>query len=193
MAVVVGLLPAVVIQGWPFALVYETRFVLPVLAFAAFATVAILLSVSRGRWRAIVLAALVFLAIDRLVLQAFEESRQQREHMALGERLRPLVRDAEGLIVVVAPDRTRQSGEEVLTKATLAWAPSEAAHLWIVRPESAAASFGARSGCARTTELSLGPAGIRWPRGERVWRIFWASGEEGAPVEAYYRGCEAAR
>ena len=190
LAVAAGLTPAVLIQGWPLARVFETRFLLPVLAFASCATVAALLVLVRPRYAKLVVFAVVFLSADRLVLRAFEEKRLQADLQKAGERIRPLVDAEPGLVVVVSPDRIGVSGEEQMGKLTYGWSFPSAGKFWILRPDDARLLFGPRSGCQDLSPLRIRPQ-IRWPRTEESIRaVFWdASTSLDPDLEPYYRGC----
>jgi hypothetical protein len=203
-AVIAGLAPAFVIRSFPLSRVFETRYFLPVLVFASCATVAGLLSLARPRFASLVLLAVVFLSVDRLVLRAIEEKRLQSELERFGDRVRPFVGREEGLVVVVTPDRIGVSPEETMAKATYRWAFPQAGRFWIVRSAYAEARFGPRSGCRRVESLPVAPsrrAGargrleqvIRWPHADEPIRlILWdASHSDEADLEPYFRGCPA--
>ncbi len=189
-AVVAGLAPAILIQRWPLNVAFETRFFHPVMVFAACATVAGILALARNRFAPLVVAALVFLCADRLVSLAFENRRLQADLERYGERLEPLVPESGGLVVVVTPDRTRQSAEEAMAKATIRWPTDRAMRLWMMRPGLARLLLGPRSGCRPLASIAL-PEDLRWPKARGpIERLLWLPAEpDEAPAEPYYRGC----
>jgi hypothetical protein len=172
----------VIIQGWPFQLVYESRFMLPVVVFATCATVATVLRLATPALQPVVVFLLCFIAANRLVDQAFEEKRLQTKFDGLGTRVRPFVDRTEGLVVLVTPDQTRQSPEEVSVKVAYRWSAAESNRFWIVRPWDPPAVGG--FGPARRAPSS-GPGDVRlprqlwhrprtWPAGSRS--LLWHSG-----------------
>ena len=190
-AVVAGLSPAVIIQGWPLRLVYETRFMLPVVVFASCATLAMLLAFARPALGALAVFALSFVAADRLIVQAFEEKRLQQSFEALGERVRPFVRQADGLVVLVSPDRTGQSAEEEMAKATYRWSLSESNRFWMIRPEVLDARFQSRAGCPELGSVRLPPQYRGWPRAtDTIAQLLWDPGDLAGGLPApYFLGC----
>lgn len=190
-AVIVGLVPTFVIRSFPLTRVYETRFFLPVLAFASCATMAGLLYLTRPRFARVVLAAVVFLSVDRLVLRAIEEKRLQSGLERFGERVRPFVGQEEGLVVMVSPSRLGISPEETMAKATYRWPFPQAGRFWIVRPNHAEELFGPRSGCRSAESLYLDSPLIRWPRArEPIRLVLWDASHSDEPdPEPYFRGC----
>jgi len=191
-AVAAGVAPAVVIQGWPFTRVYETRFFLPVLAFAVCGTMAAVLSLSRPRFLVLVVFAVSFVAADRLVLGAFAEKRLQMDLERFGKLLKPVVEAEPGLVVLVSPDRSGISGEEQMAKATERWGFPVAGRLWIMRPDEAAFVLGTRIACPDLSTLRLRPE-IRWPRTtETISAVLWDSSATSDPdPEPYFRSCPA--
>lgn len=190
-AVGAGLLPGVVIQGWPRGpVLFGSRFELPIVAFASALTVALLVRIVRSKYLAIPLAALAFIATDRLALRAFEERRIQVQMQQLGSTLLPLVQNSPELTVAVLegwPDLMRF---EILVKSTLNWGTAGAAKLWIERPAGVRLLFGPRSGCREPAAVSLEPVLIRWPRRSKVSQILYqCASQEPSVVEPYYLGC----
>jgi hypothetical protein len=190
-AVVAGLTPAVIIQGWPLRLVYETRFMLPVVVFASCATLAMLLAFGRPELRALAVFALSFVAADRLIVQAFEEKRLQQSFEALGERVRPFVQQSDGLVVLVSPDRTGQSAEEEMAKLTYRWSASESNRFWMIRPEVLDRRFQSRAGCPDLASVRLPPQYLGWPRSsDTIGHLLWDPGElAGSLPIPYFAGC----
>ena len=84
---------------------------------------------------------LCLIAANRLVDQAFEEKRLQARFDGLGARVRPFVDRTPGLVVLVTPDQTRQSAEEVSVKVAFRWSAAESNRFWIVRPGLLARRF----------------------------------------------------
>jgi hypothetical protein len=190
-AVVAGLAPAVIIQAWPLRLVYETRFTLPVVVFASCATAAILLAVARPELRALAVFALSFVAADRLIVQAFEEKRLQQNLEALGDRVLPFVRQTDGLVVLVSPDRTGQSAVEAMAKATYRWNLSDSDRFWMIRPEDLDPGFQSRTGCPDLRSVRLPPQYLGWPRAtDDIAQLLWDPAERSgwSPVP-YFPGC----
>jgi hypothetical protein len=189
-AVAAGLAPAVIIQGWPLSLVYETRFFLPALPFATCATLALLLTFARPRYAALAVFVMAFLAADRLVLRSFDEKRLQADLDRFGERMRPVVETAPGLVVLVSPDRTGISEEEQMAKATYRWSLPLSSKFWMLRPAGARLLFGPRSGCPSLASLKL-VREIRWPRADDSIRaVLWdASASVDPDPEPYFQGC----
>jgi len=197
-AVIAGLIPVFFVSNYPLNLNYETRFFLPVLVFASCATVAGLLHLTQPRFRSLVLSAMVFLSADRLVLGAIEEKRLQAGLERVGDRLRPLVGRAEGLVVIVTATHIGSGGrlrgispEERMAKETYRWPYPEFGRLWVVGPGTAAESFGPRSGCRRAESLNLGPREIRCTRADEPIRlVLWDNSQSDEPdLEPYFRGC----
>jgi hypothetical protein len=110
---------------------------------------------------------------------------------SVGRRLQPYVGEEKGLVVLVTRDRTRQSKEEVMAKATYRWSVDQALRFVIVRPEDALFRFGPRSGCRSVESLRLRHENIRWPRAnEPIRRVLWDQGDwNDLDPEPYYRGC----
>ena len=121
-------------MGWPLSVTFMTRFLLPAVPFAACATVGLLILAVRPRWARAALCVAAFLAADGLVLKAVEERRTQEDLDAVGRRLLPFVGDEKGLVVLVCHDRSEQSKEEVMAKATYHWSVEQGERLVIVRP-----------------------------------------------------------
>jgi len=198
-AAIAGLTPVFFISKFPLKLTYETRYFLPVLVFTSCATVAGLLHFTWPRYAPLALFAVVFLAADRLVLGAIEEKRLQAELERIGEqRLRPLVGKEEGLVVIVSTGDIESGGrlreippEERMAKETYPWPYPDFGRLWVVRPATAAAFFGPRSGCRRAESLHLEPREIRCTRADEPIRlILWDNSQSDEPdLEPYFRGC----
>jgi hypothetical protein len=180
-AVVAGLVPVVIIQGWPFQLVYESRFLLPVVVFATCATVATALRMTTPAFQPLVVFLLCFIAANRLVDQAFEEKRLQARFDGLGSRVRPFLQGTTGLVVLVTPDQTRQS--------------AESSRFWIVRPTMLARRFESRAGCPDLADVRLPRQSYGWERTtDRISLLLWDPGESehNAPATrpvAYFAGC----
>jgi hypothetical protein len=190
-AVASGLVPVVLIQGWPHRLVYETRWELPILAFASCATVALFYTLASARYLPAVLAVFAFVAGDRLVAGAFEQRALAADYERFGRLIRPYVQQSPGLLVLVAPEVDGQSDLDAMVKATLKWKAEEKAKFWIVRPIPATRRFGPRLGCRNPANLPLEPVDIGWPRSEGpIARILWKSSLlEPDPPEDYFQGC----
>jgi len=194
-AVVAGLVPVVIIQGWPFKLVYESRFMLPVVVFAACATVATALRLSTPALQPLVVLLLCFIAANRLLDQAFEEKRLQGKFDALGSRVRPFITRTTGLVVLVTPDRTRQSAEEVSVKVAYRWSTAESNRFWIVRPWMIARRFQSRAGCPDLDVVRLPAESFGWPRTtNQISLLLWDPADADDEVSAtrpvpYFVGC----
>jgi hypothetical protein len=189
-AVAAGLLPAILIEGWPLHVVYETRFFLPVAVFAVMLILACCLGVAAPGQRPHVVLAIAFVAATRLVNGAFEERNLQRDLERFGQRVVVLVRSTDGLVLLVSPDRTGQSGEEVMAKATYPWSTDEAKRFWVMRPAEALDRLGPRSVCRSLSSLRLPPPTMGWPRPEeRIAAVLWEpAGVEAGVTEPYYLG-----
>lgn len=72
-AVIAGRLPAAIVIGWSGIKIYPSRVLLPILAFASCASVAVVLVVTRSKYRRFALSGFVFLAAYQLVVRAFEQ------------------------------------------------------------------------------------------------------------------------
>jgi hypothetical protein len=194
-AVVAGLVPVVIIQGWPFTLVYESRFLLPVVVFATCATVATVLRMATPALQPVVVFLLCFIAANRLVDQAFEERRLQEKFDGLGSRVRPFVDRTTGLVVLVTPDQTRQSAEEVSVKVAYRWSAAESSRFWIVRPWMLGRRFESRAGCPNLDVVRLPAPSFGWPRTtDRISLLLWDPGDVEGNVPAtrpvpYFAGC----
>ena len=192
-AVLAGLVPTFVIRGFPLTRVFETRYFIPVLAFASCATMGALMYASRPRVAPWILFAVVFLGVDRLVLRAFEEKRLQESLDRFGRQVRPLVatRVEDGLLILVSSRVPGVSPEETMAKATYRWPFPEAGLFWIVPPHVANNLFGPRAGCRSVRSLMLDKASIRWERPtENIRSLLWdASYSDTLDVEPYFRGC----
>jgi hypothetical protein len=194
-----GLMPVFFVSAYPLREVYETRYFLPVLAFTSCATVAGLLLLTRSRYATLALTAVVFVAADRLVLGALEEKRLQEGLERVGERLRTLVGSEKGVVVLVTPahgsgGRVRRiSPEERMAKETYRWPYPEFGRLWVVRPGTATAHFGPRSGCRRAESLHLERREIRCTRADEPIRmVLWDVSTSDEPdLEPYFRDCPA--
>ena len=64
-------------------------------------------------------------------------------------------------MVLVTPDRTRQSAEEVSVKVAYRWSAAESNRFWIVRPWMIARRFESRAGCPDLDVVRL-PAESLW-------------------------------
>lgn len=190
-AVLAGLLPPFLMRGFPLTRVYETRYYVPVLAFAVCATLALLLAWSRPGIAAFTLAGVVFLSADRLVAGAFAEKRLQSRLDHLGESWRPLVGEDSGAVVVVTPERNGMSLEETMAKLTYRWGFPAGGRFWMMRPDDAKTDFGPRSSCRRPESLHWGQKTIRWPwPKEKIRALLWDDSPSSEPdLEPYFRGC----
>lgn len=188
-AVTAGRLPAVIVMGWPAIKIYPSRFQLPILAFASCTIVAVILAVTKPRYRPLALSAFFFLAAYQLVVRAFEQRTLQCELERFGENLRPHMRSG-GLVVVIVPDRLELMQVEIL-KAAEKWSADEANRLWVERPDEALRLFGPRSGCRSLESIHLETPLLRWPLPhDKISRILWApSSSEKDALEPYFTGC----
>jgi hypothetical protein len=188
-AVVVGSIPVVMIEGWPRRLFYDTRFQLPILAFASCLTVAIVMVLARTKWRALALGAMAFVAADQLIVRAAEMKRMQPGFERFGRRLLPIVQRADGLVVLVVSEQTGLVAEETF-KITNSWAPGDAERFWVEDARIAADRIGPRTGCRDPNTIVL-PQKLRWIRTqEKVAEVLWESSGIGAePLEPYFLGC----
>jgi len=190
-AVLAGLLPPFLMREFPLTRIFETRYYVPVLAFAICATLGLLLAWSRPGFAALTLAGVVFLSADRLVEGAFQEKRLQSRLDHLGEIWRPLVGEKSGAVVVVTPERNGMSLEETMAKVTYRWGFPAGGRLWIMRPDDAKTEFGPRSSCRRPESLRWPQKTIRWPYPkEGIRALLWDDSPSSDPdLQPYFRGC----
>ena len=189
-AVAAGLIPAVVIKGWPLSHQYDTRILLPVSSFACCATMGILALFVRRRYLPIALALLSFLAADQLVICAWQERRLSIELARTSDALRPLVHRVDGLTVLVTggwPDRTN---EELTGRMTYRWSSEDARRLWIERPDAALDLFGARTACRDLTSLAVDPNDLEWPASDpTIAQLLFDDSADGTDFQPYYLDC----
>jgi hypothetical protein len=188
-AVIAGRLPAAIVMGWPAIKIYPSRVLLPIVAFASCASVALILVVTTSKYRRLALCGFFFLAAYQLVVRAFEQRTLQVELERFGENLRPHMRSG-GLVVVIVPDRLELMQVEIL-KATRKWSAGEANRLWVERPGDALRFLGPRSGCRSLESIRLETLPLRWPLPhEKISRVLWApSSSDKDALEPYFSGC----
>jgi hypothetical protein len=190
-AVAAGILPVVLANrsltsGDP----YETRYLLPVLPFAAAAVALGLVRSASERWRRGILAAAAFVAAYRVVAGAFETRQEQQRMEEIGALLRPLVRDSSGITVAVVPDKWKLDGSDMTPKVTWKWSDTDARRVWVMPASRAAEEFGARGGCHGTDAIALAPELMSTPRVGALSHLVWLSawGRTTGQLEPYCVG-----
>jgi hypothetical protein len=175
-AVAAGILPVVLAnRSLMSSDPYESRYLLPVLPFAASAVVWSLVRVSSERGRRFVLAAVAFVAAYRVVAGAFETRQEQQRMEEIGAQLRPLVRDSAGITVAVVPDKWKLDGSDMTPKVTWKWSDAEARRVWVMPAGRGAEEFGHRGGCRGTEKIALAPELMSTPRVGALSHLVWLS------------------
>ncbi len=190
-AVGAGILPVVLANrslagGDP----YETRYLLPVLPFAAVAVALGLVRVASPRYRPLILAAVAFVAADRIVAGAFETRRQQRRMEEIGSLLHPLVAGSAGITIAVVPDEWRLDGSDMTPKVAWRWSDADARRVWVMPASRAAVEFGARDRCRGTERAALAAELMSVPRVGELSHLVWLpwSGRSPEDLEPYCVG-----
>jgi hypothetical protein len=189
LAVVAGILP-VALAGRPASLAggeldpLTSRFLLPVLPFAACLTAGMLPALANRRGLLAGTFLLAFLSGQAAWREAFEVRRAQRRMDALGASLRPLVRAAPGITLAVVPDEPWLTYPNVVTgRATVGWPASEASRVWIVPRHLALQAVGTRTNCRIPAELRM-PRPRHWvDRTGPLDRVVWVPRLSDEPVE----------
>ncbi len=168
---------------------YETRYLVPVLPFAA---TALAVGVSRlvmPRFRPAAAGVLAAVASYGIVSGAFQARTSQRNMEALGERLRPLLRDP-GYTIAVVPRAWRYEGSDLTPKVTWNWTDEEARRAWLLSEDSAAERYGPRSACHGTDRIDMPPVFLATGRKGPVSHLVWVTGrgEQVSAIEPYCLG-----
>jgi hypothetical protein len=175
-AVAAGILPVVLAnRSLTSSDPYESRYLLPVLPFAAAALTLGLVRITSPRARSVVLAAVAFVAAYRVVAGAFETRQEQQRMEEVGSLLRPLVRDSDGITVAVVPDKWKLDGSDMTPKVTWKWSDADARRVWVMPANRAAEEFGARGGCHGTEKIALAPELMSTPRVGALSHFVWLS------------------
>jgi hypothetical protein len=168
---------------------YETRYLVTVLPFAA---IALALGVSRlvmPRFRPAAAGALAALAAYSILIGAFQARAFQKNMEALGERLRPMLRDP-GYTIAVVPRAWRYEGSDLVPKVTWRWTDEEARRAWVLSEDSAAERFGPRSACHGTDRIDMPPVFLTTGRKGPVSHLVWVTGrgDQVSSIEPYCLG-----
>lgn len=191
LAVVAGILPVVLANrsltsGDP----YESRYLLPVLPFAALSVAFGVHRMTAPRFRKGVCAALAFVAAYRVVAGAFEARQEQKRMEEIGALLRPLVRDSAGITVAVVPDKWKLDGSDITPKVTWTWSDEDARRVWVMPASRGAAEFGPRGKCRETDRVALAPEMMATERAGALSHLVWLSawGRSTGDLEPYCVG-----
>jgi hypothetical protein len=187
-AIAAGILPVVLANrslssGDP----YESRYLLPVLPFAALAVALGLSRVTAPRYRRAALAMVAFVGAYRVVVGAFEARQEQGRMEEIGALLRPLVQDSSGITVAVVPDRWKLDGSDMTPKVTWKWDDAAARRVWVMPASRAAVEFGPRVACHGTAAIDLPPELMATPRSGALSHLVWltAWGRSAGVLEPY--------
>ena len=154
---------------------YESRYLLPVLPFAALAAAFSLHRMTAPRFRKGACAALAFVAGYWVVAGAFEARRDQRRMEEIGARLRPLVRDSSGITVAVVPDKWKLDGSDITPKVTWTWSDEDAKRVWVMPASRAAVEFGPRGKCRGADRVALASELMATERTGPLAHLVWLS------------------
>ena len=178
-AVAAGILPVVganraIVSADP----YNSRYLLPVLPFAALFVALGLRLLTRVQARRTAVAIAAGVAVYSLIIGTFQTRALQERMEAIGARLRPLVRDP-GIAVAVVPDLFGLDDADMTPKITWKWSDAEAAHAWVIPEEVALEFFGPRAACRDTTRIEtpfeLMTTGRKGPVSHLVWLSPWGT------------------
>jgi Dolichyl-phosphate-mannose-protein mannosyltransferase len=191
LAVAVAILPIVASNQSPVSTdPYESRYLIPILPFAALATTFGLRLFVAARFRLSLAGLLGFVAGHSIALGAVHAVAEQQRLVALGALVEPRVKASAGeILVVVVPTRDRLDASDITPKVTFGWDEGAAKRLWVMTRRAAEPLFGARLKCRAPARIDTpaelhcgqrhGPlAGLLWV-GDA-----WDEGEFSEP-EAY--------
>lgn len=162
-AIAVGVLPGVLLARPVDEAGFPSRFRMPALAFGAVFVTALLSMAVIPRWRSAAICVLAFLAGYRTVVAGADALRTRETLAELGGRLRPLVEQTQGLVVLVTSEQIGGQGVfPMVAKSTLEWPRSLARRVWLVSPTTAREIAGVGAGCRPSASVTLS-RGLRLP------------------------------
>ena len=180
LAVMAGLLPVVLANRTPVSVdPYESRYLIPVLPFAAIGTACGLQRLTGRRFRPWAAGIAAFLAGYTVVVGAFGARNQQRRFEDLGRLLQPLARASSGVTFAVCPDSILLDGADMTPKVTRRWTDAEARRVWVMPSSEARSLFGTRTNCGATDRIGQ-PRSLHFPREGPVSHLVWIPIEGGA-------------
>lgn len=179
LAVAAGILP-VVLAGRPASIAnslvdpISSRFLLPILPFAACVTAGMVATLSNARGFVAGTALLGFLCGDAAWREAFQARRAQGRMDALGAVLLPLVTASPGITLAVVPDEPwLEFPPVVVGRATLGWPADEAGRVWIIARHLALPMLGSRLDCRIPEEIRIPRVRHSVERAGRLERVVW--------------------
>jgi len=156
-AVAVAILPIVASNESPVSSdPYESRYLIPVLPFAALTTtfaLRVLAVASLRYWMDGLVGLVVGHAITLGAVQAVAE---QRRLVAIGALVRPRVRPGgDDILVVVVPTHHRLDASDITPKVTFEWDEASARRLWVMTRRAAEPIFGPRLNCRPPARIDI--------------------------------------
>jgi hypothetical protein len=175
LAVAAGILPVVLsnrslTSGDP----YESRYLLPVLPFAAVAVAFGAHAMAAPRSRKAVCACS---PSWQPTASSPGPSRQAgaAAHGANRLTVAALVRDSAGITVAVIPDKGKLDGSDMTPKVTWNWSDEDARRVWVMPASPGAAEFGPRGRCRGTERVALAPEMMATGRTGALSNLIWLS------------------
>ncbi len=171
LALAAGLAPVALMQAYePTA--FASRFHLPVVPVAAALTVSLALAMARPRFRIAAVVLLGLVAGAASVRHAWTGWKRQQTMAAIGAAVRPLIRGADGLtLVVLSGDPACPFDYACTGEATADWTAEEGRAVWFATPRELPFDLAHPAACAGRLALDQGLRSVT--RRGRIGQLLW--------------------